>query len=844
MKYLSVFYCIIFFSLSAIGQNITSPKDFLGYELGEAFTRHHRVVEYFQRVAAQSSRVQLIPYGSSQEGRSLMIAVISSEENLQKIEQIKKNNLIKTGLQEGDIQGEQMPIVWLSYNIHGNESVSTEASMKTLYTLLTKEDVRWLDEMVIVIDPCINPDGRDRYVNWYKQVRNLKPNFSTSSQEHHEPWPGGRFNHYLFDLNRDWCWQTQIESQQRARLYHQWMPHVHVDFHEMGPNSPYFFGPAAKPYHEVVTSWQREFQHLTGKNHARYFDENGWLYFTKETYDLLYPSYGDTWPTYQGAIGFTYEQGGSGRAGLGLKLGNGDTLTLGDRLAHHFTTGMSTIETAFEHQDKLLEEFNRYFSNAVSDPPGPYKSYVIKAGNSVASVQHLLQLMDQNKIRYHAAGKKSKSYSGYDYATNKIVSYTLKEGDIVISASQPQANLVKVLFEPQTMLEDSLTYDLTAWALPYAYNLQTFATKEKISSTTVHSPMVFSPNTSQAQKPIAYLVRWEDVSDVRFLAALQLNNIKTRYSTIPIEVNEDKFERGTLIITRTDNPKANFDQKLLEIANEHQQQLIPTLTGFADEGKDFGSRSVQFISKPKVALINGQGVSPTSFGEMWHYFEQVLGYPVTVIQTNYLSEVSLSRYDIIVLTSGSFDKFRSQLMNFLNQGGKIIALERSISTFVRGTKDQPSKTLLGKALADYQKKLDKEAAERKKKDDPSTLLKPYENRERARLSNFVAGSIYRVSMDASHPLSFGIGSTYYSIKRSSSVYPFLPSNGWNVGVIKEPKPVSGFTGYKLRKRLTQSLSIGVERVGRGQLIYMTDSPIIRGFWHNGKLLLGNAIFLM
>ncbi|MEM7370643.1 MAG: M14 family metallopeptidase [Bacteroidota bacterium] len=844
MKYFSVFCCIFFFSLSLFSQPLTSPQEFLGYELGEAFTRHHRVIEYFQTVAAQSPKVELIPYGTTYEGRPLMIAVLTSEERHEKMDQIKRSNLIKTGLQSGTIEEEQVPIVWLSYNIHGNESVSTEAAMKTLYALLTKEDVQWLEDMVIILDPCVNPDGRDRYVNWYNQVGHRMPNVHANSLEHREPWPGGRFNHYLFDLNRDWCWQTQIESQQRAKLYHQWMPHVHVDFHEMGPNSPYFFGPAAEPYHEVITRWQREFQQLVGKNHARYFDENGWLYFTRETYDLLYPSYGDTWPTYQGAIGFTYEQGGSGRAGLGLKLGSGDTLTLGERLAHHFTTGLSTIETAHRHRNTLLQEFNTYFDKAINDPPGPYRSYVIKADNPSSSIQHLMQLMDRNQIQYQRVSKKSKPYRGYEYATNKEISYSLQKGDILISSFQPQANLVKVLFEPQTSLEDSLTYDLTAWALPYAYNLKTFASKEKIVLSSNFSPNTFSPNLPQEKKPVAYLTPWEDVSDAAFLAALQLAKVKVRYSTVPIEINEEKLDRGTLLITRTDNPQQHFDKQLVHIANTHQQVLIPTQTGFADEGKDFGSSSVQLIAKPNIALVNGPGVTPASFGEMWHYFEQVLAYPVTVLHTSYLSEISLSSYNIVVLPSGSYDKFRSQLMSFVNQGGKVIALERSIGTFVKGSKDQSPKTLLGKALGDYQKRLAKEAAERKKKDDPSVLLKSYENRERARLSNFVAGSIYRISMDATHPLSFGIGATYYSLKRSSSVYPFLPSNGWNVGVIKESKPVSGFTGSKLRQKLTQSLSIGVERVGRGQLIYLTDSPIFRGFWHSGKLLLGNAIFLM
>ena len=342
-----------------------------------------------------------------------------------------------------------------------------KASMKVLYNLITADTAQWLDDMIIIIDPCINPDGRDRYTNWYRRAMNQPYNINGDSWEHHEPWPGGRFNHYLFDLNRDWCWQTQIESQQRAIIYHQWMPHIHVDFHEMGSESSYFFAPSAKPFHEVITPWQREFHQIIGKNHARYFDKNNWLYFTKENYDLLYPSYGDSWPTYQGAIGFTYEQGGSGRAGLELKRNNSPgTISLKDRLAHHFTTSISSIEAAHNNRERLITEFNDFFKEAVNSPQGRYKAYIISQDNNHDKVKHLLKMMDRNKISYGHPKSSGKSLKGFSYQKNEETGFVLNEKDIVIPVSQPNARLVKVLFEPTTLLEDSITYDLTAWALP------------------------------------------------------------------------------------------------------------------------------------------------------------------------------------------------------------------------------------------------------------------------------------------------------------------------------------------------------------------------------------------
>ena len=359
----------LFIGFSSFGQELKSPSEFLGYELGSEFTRHHQVVDYYQYLAeAVSDRMQLTEYGQTNERRPLILAYISSKENMQNLEEIRNEHLKSTS---GNSSSEKA-IVWLSYNVHGNESVSTEASMQTIYDLLTKKS-EYLENTIVIMDPCINPDGRDRYVNWYNENKNTPHNVDPNSKEHHEGWLNGRANHYMFDLNRDWAWLTQVESQQRLRMYNQWLPHVHVDFHEQGVDSPYYFAPAAEPFHEAITNFQREFQKTIGKNHAKYFDENGWFYFTKEVFDLLYPSYGDTYPMNNGGIGMTYEQGGSGRAGLGIETSIGDTLTLNDRIAHHYTTGISTVEVSSKHAKRLNAEFKKFYSKNNFK----YKSYVL-----------------------------------------------------------------------------------------------------------------------------------------------------------------------------------------------------------------------------------------------------------------------------------------------------------------------------------------------------------------------------------------------------------------------------------------------------------------------------------
>lgn len=313
MKQLTVLVFSFLIALCSAAQ-IPSPESFLGYKVGTKFTPHYRLLEYYKAVAAASpSTVKLQQYGTTNEGRPLMVAFVSSAQNIANLETIRTKNIERTNGKAAS--ADNTAIVWLSYNVHGNESSSSEASLLTLHALAdpnNQQTKAWLQNTVVVMDPCLNPDGRDRYVNWYNSVAGKTFNPKPESREHREPWPGGRSNHYNFDLNRDWAWQTQVETQQRVALYNKWLPQIHVDFHEQGYNEPYYFAPAAEPFHEVITPWQREFQGTIGRNHAKYFDEKGWLYFTKERFDLLYPSYGDTYPIYNGSIGMTYEQGGGG----------------------------------------------------------------------------------------------------------------------------------------------------------------------------------------------------------------------------------------------------------------------------------------------------------------------------------------------------------------------------------------------------------------------------------------------------------------------------------------------------------------------------------------------------
>ncbi len=826
---------LLLFVITANAQ-LKSPEEFLGYKIGSRYTPHHKIVNYFNHVAANASSVmKLQQYGETNEGRPLLLAFITSANNINHLDEIRLNNLRLANLAIGRaaLEEENAPaIVWLSYNVHGNEPSSSEAAMLTLFALADPSNTKtkeWLKNTVVVIDPCINPDGRDRYVNWFTTAVGKKMNPQLMTREHREPWPQGRTNHYTFDLNRDWAWQTQVESQQRMKVYSQWLPQVHVDYHEQGVNEPYYFAPAAEPFHEVITPFQREFQTTIGKNNAKYFDQNNWLYFTREVFDLFYPSYGDTYPIYNGAIGMTYEQGGGPAGGLGAVNDEGDTLTLSDRAMHHFTTSMSTIEASSLNANKLIKEFRKYFNTAVNTGFGEYKSYVIKNQPQDAQrIDQLLDLLDKNGIQYSGGTGSSK---GYNYVSGKEETFTVAGGDIVVSAYQPKSALVNVLFEPRSRLSDSVTYDITAWSLPYVYGLTAYASKDKMSG--AGSVAVTRTKVINKETEYGYVLPWAGVRSVKAVGQLLQKGILLRYAEEPFEINGNKFDRGAVIILKTANKKwgATLFATVREVANAGNVQLFAVTGGMVDKGFDFGSDKVHPLKAPRVVLATGDAVSATASGSIWHFFEQELDYPISQVLVTDIDRLNWNNVDVLIMPDGNYrflsDKEDMEAFKaWVNRGGRVIAMENAVAQL---------------AKADWGIKPKK--AEETKDTGAYSSLKTYKEREREAVSGGTPGSIWKVTLDNTHPLAFGYPDHYFTLKQDDNIYEFM-SNGWNVGVIKKENQVAGFVGSGLQAKLKDGLLFAVQSMGNGSVTYLADNVIFRSFWENGKLMLCNAVFLV
>jgi hypothetical protein len=830
MQQQSVFKSILWVSLMllpfSLCAQVLSPEQFLGYKVGTRFTRHHQIVNYFTAIAAaKSDMVKLIPYGKTNEGRDLMVAAIGTAENIKNLEQIRKHNL---GLVDGTVQDLNQPgIVWLSYNVHGNEPASSEAAMLTLFALVdpkNNETKNWLKNTVVMIDPCINPDGRDRYVNWYNNAVGSTYNTDPASREHMEPWPAGRTNHYNFDLNRDWAWQTQLETQQRIPLYQSWYPQVHVDFHEQGYNAPYYFAPAAEPLHDVLTPWQKSFQDQIGKNHAKYFDQNNWLFFTKERFDLLYPSYGDTYPMYNGAIGMTYEQGGIS-AGLGVEDNSGDTVTLVARATHHFTTSLSTIEISAANQTKLLENFKKYFDNSRQGTVSDFKTFIMTAKNA-SQLEGLASLLKKNNIEYGTLKNGDTKFKAFDYYTKKEVDFVNEGYTLAVNANQVHSVLARVLLEPITQVNDSNTYDITAWALPYAYGVHGFATTQLMPIEPGFKVIAPAITTSA----YGYLIPYHSFATAKALAQLLKHNVKVRYAEKAFTMNGRNYEIGTLVVLKTSN-QANWSDITKSVCSSLNIEAVAVNTGYAEKGADFGSPDIPIINHaPRVAMLTGEYVAALSAGEIWNFFEQQLNYPITQLTYAQLNRIDLDNYDVLIAPDGQYRDLNSKsttdkLQAFVRKGGVLIALENAASTLASN--------------ADWGIKVKENAKE--EKPTVQQILK-YADREKESIKSSIPGAIYKTYMDETHPLGFGTNGMYFSLKQDMVLYE--PSNSaWNVGSFKKDSYITGFAGVKAKAALSEGVLLGVKQIGAGKIIYMADDPIFRNFWEGGKLILTNAVFL-
>ena len=743
--------CVVLFTLfttAAVAQ-IPSPEEFLGYRLGTRFTPHHRILEYFEELDRRSDLVTMRQIGTTYEDRPLVLATITSARNHAALSDIRTNvNALARG--EGDpaaIVKSTPAVVWLAFGVHGNESSSAEASMLVVHTLLTNPDyARDLDDLVVIVDPLENPDGRERYIGWFHRTRGVRANINPDAFEHQEPWPGGRFNHYLIDMNRDWTWQSQRETQARVAAYREWHPQVFVDFHEMFYNSTYFFPPDAKPINANLPKAVEDWLDIFGRANAAEFSKRGWAFFVAERFDLFYPGYGDSWPSLHGAIGMTYEMAGHGRAGTAIEREDGTILTLADRVERHYTTGITTVRTAAQHKNELL----RYtYDAARAQIDGGRNTFLIVPGSP--NFDPLIAMLRRQDVRVDMLGAPA-TIRATRLDREAVESRSFPAGTAVVSTRQPLGALANTLLEKAPALHQGFVeeqraktdadepddfYDLTTWSLPLAMNVEGWVTTTAVTGT---KPFETGPASAFRAAAYGYLVDGLDPQLYRFAGRLLEDEVRFSVVDSDINVGDRTFARGTLVILKGNNEK-DLDARLQKVTPEVGVAIVPLESGWMG-GTAFGSEKIRYVREPKIGLVGGAGTDPTSFGMLWHTLDVDTPIPHTVLSVESIRNLDLDHYRVLVFPDGSNYADRlgkrgiEKLKQWTNDGGTIVAL-KGANAFLREKDVEISKLKLW---------------EPPKKKDDDKAPPPEERYNDYR----IPGSAFRTSMNERSFLTFGV----------------------------------------------------------------------------------------
>ncbi len=835
--------------LPPLDERLPRPEAVLGYPLGARFTSWDRIVAYLEALDAASPRVKMWEYGRTYEGRPLKLLAISSPDNLERLEEIRTNvqrlaDPAGLSANERDRLLRRMPaIVWLAYGVHGNESSSAEAAMGAAYVLAAAQGdlAQMLENVVVLLDPLQNPDGRERYVTAYGQRRGEEANPRRTSAEHFEPWPGGRQNHYVIDLNRDWAWASQQETRQRIAAYRSWEPQVYVDFHEMSSESSYFFPPSAEPIHPQIDRRILGWLDVFGRANAAAFDRQGWIYFKEENYDLFYPGYGDSYPSLRGAVGMTYEMAGGGRAGTAMALQDGTVLTLADRVARHLTTSLTTVRTAAKNAHKILEDFTANRARAAADPA---RTFLWPADQQEARA--LADLLALHGIRVRQLSQAAEiPVRSLTRATSEPQPRKFAAGTYAVSTAQPLGNLVQALMvlespmsqsfldRQRARLEQNLEaefYDITAWSLPLAYNVHAWVAAGDVAN---GRPLPDSAGGGiTGEGDLGWLVPPQGIASYRLSAALQKRQVRYRVALAPFTGGSVSYPAGTLFIPRRANPDTLREtlEKLLQ-----DDGLTAQAIGSSWQFKgSLGSNDMAAVRPVRVGLVGGDGVDATSFGYLWYLLDRQIGMDHDRIDLAQIRQVPLTDFDVLVFPSGNYedrvgDKVKESLDGWIKSGGVLVAIGDAVSWL-------QDKELTSIKRWTAPKKEDAKAVE-----DPEASEPPVE-KQLAQRPIFTPGAVLATRMQALHPLTLGLTAPPDVLYEGTLVLKATDDPRQDVLLAIDDSPVvAGFAWPEAEQRLAGSLLVGTESRGRGSVVLFAEDPTYRLFWRGTAPILLNAL---
>ena len=805
--------------------SIPKPKDIIYHEVGEWHVTHDRLVNYMKAIAvAAPQRVKLETMGFTYEGRPQVLLIFTSLKNQQRLEEIRQQHIkLADPAQSASVNIDNMPIVvWIGHSIHGNESSGANASLLSAYYLAAaqgKQIEELLDNVVILFDPSFNPDGLQRFSTWANQHKSKNLVSDPNSREFNEVWPGGRFNHYWFDLNRDWLPAVHVESQNRVAWFQKWKPNILTDHHEQGSNATFFFQPGVPSRVNPLTPEKN--QELTGKLakfHAQFLDRIGSLYFTKENYDDFYYGKGSTYPDVQGCIGILFEQASSRGH---LQQTNNGLLSFPFTIKNQFVTTLSTLEGAKQLRKEFLA-FQRNFYNEAANRAAAYpvKGYVFGDKNDLAKTFHFAEMLKRHQIEIN-----NLPANWTDAAFEKGSSY-------MVSLNQPQHSLIRAIFEKTFDYKDSLFYDITSWTMPLAFGMpyQEITTSIVMGSKAEELKMPKSAITG-GRSGYAYLIKWDELYAPAALNELLNADITVKVATSNFELNEGgsnfKFQRGTLMIPvtmQTGDDETVF-AKISGVTEKYRLKTYAVTSGNAASGIDLGSSKFVPVTRPAIAMITGPGVNATDAGEVWHLLDQRMNIPATHLEPAVFNRVDMNKYNTLIMVGGNYpDINKDKLKTWVQSGGTLILSEEAVSWAAQN------------GISDVKFKKTKSPVD-------SAGKLSYTDREQIDGSQQVQGAIFGADVDLSHPLAYGYNQKTVSLFKANKVFMEKSKNPYATPFYYGSNPLqSGWISKENGDAVKNSAAVIVNTVGSGRVINIADNPNFRAFWLGGSKLFMNAIF--
>ena len=815
---------------------IPHPAEFLGYPIGSFHTRHDRIVEYMKLLADRSERATYQVIGHTYERRPMPVLTVTSPENHGRLEEIRTQHLARTTAAPGSDAGGGPAIVHLGFGVHGNETSSAEAALLVAYWLVAGEGEdleRYRTEGVFHIEPNLNPDGRDRHTHWANMHR-AEPFVSDPlDREHNEGWPGGRTNHYWFDLNRDWLPLVNPESRARIDFHHRWRPHLVTDYHEMGTSSTYFFEPS-----EPVGSWNpllpEELYTDITVDFADYWaaalDSIGSLYFTKEVYDNSYPGYGSTYPNFLGGLGLVFEQA-SARGHVQDSRHHG-VLTFPFAIRNHLRTALATVRAVIDQRERMIDYQQRYFRTALTDADAyGVAGWVFGDPADPTRTRAFLDLLLRHRIEV------------YDLAESVTADgATFTPGSAwVVPSRQPFHHLARSIFErtvPESFA-DSVFYDASAWTMSLAFGMPDAELRGSVPRGPAVTAVPPASPDPVGRSGVAYLMDWRDSGAMRALEILQRAGVRAEFSMAPLTARtvtgEVAFGRGSISLpVSIQDLDADSLHRALSAASERAGVPIhAVVSGLSAEGVDLGSRNFRPVRDPRVLMPIGDGLSGYEAGQVWHLLDQGIGMPVTKVDVSDIGRVRWSDYDVLILVSGSLgflDSHLDAVRGWLREGGTLIATRQAAAWAARNELtpriEAPG---VGRPVAE------EDAAEPTRRDYVDAAGDG---------AQAIGGSIWRADLDLTHPLGFGYTRRQLPVWRDHALFFAPSSNAYStVAALADDDPhLSGYVSDANRARLAGSPSVLADRLGRGTVVLLVDNPNFRGYWRGTQRLLMNAIW--